>query len=176
MARKSARTGGSASRCGGRERGQPGETELPLLGGAHGGEQLFREAGVRLEGLAPHQTAVNGRSERPFGHFALAQTHACVALHELESFLRRGEEELLPAFADPERSADPACEEKDVRVALVDPYSSSSALALLRSSSARAKMASESTVMSSSARSKPYRAKISSSFLMIPLWIPTTEP
>jgi hypothetical protein len=39
-----------------------------------------------------------------------------------------------------------------------------------------AKIASESTVIPGSARSKPYSAKISSSLRMIPLWIPTIDP
>ena len=42
--------------------------------------------------------------------------------------------------------------------------------------STRAKMASESTVISGSSRAMPWRARSSSSFAMIPLWIPTTRP
>src|SRR5204863_233386 len=45
-----------------------------------------------------------------------------------------------------------------------------------RQRSARAKMISESTVISGSARSIPWRSKSSSSLTMIPLWIPTTAP
>ena len=58
----------------------------------------------------------------------------------------------------------------------IEPCSSSSALGPLDASSASAKIASESTVMSGSARSKPWPLKISSSLAMMPLWTPTTAP
>ncbi len=58
----------------------------------------------------------------------------------------------------------------------MEPQSSSSALALESASSATAKIASLSTVMRGAARSNPWRVKISSSFRMMPLWMPTTLP
>ena len=69
------------------------------------------------------------------------------------------------------------------RYALVDPGGRHRARAAPRArarsdvvASMSAKIASESTVISGSARSMPCGAKISSSLTMIPLWMPTTDP
>ena len=58
----------------------------------------------------------------------------------------------------------------------IDPRSSSSTSGVGPYASTRAKIASLSTVISGSCRSKPYRAKISSSLTMIPLWTPLRAP
>jgi len=58
----------------------------------------------------------------------------------------------------------------------IEPRSSSRAFGVGPCASTRAKMASESTVILGCCRSKAWRAKISSSLTMIPLWTPLTAP
>ena len=112
----------------------------------------------------------------------LAEREAQRALDDLERRTRRGEEELAAAAADPERPCDPAGQHEGAAVTLVEPRRGHRPVELLEGpvvatgASISAKIASESTVISGSARSKPWRAKISSSFTMMPLWMPTTEP
>ena len=58
----------------------------------------------------------------------------------------------------------------------IAPRRCSSARASFREWAAIAKIASESTVIRGSARAQEWGASSSSSFRMIPLWIPTTGP
>ena len=58
----------------------------------------------------------------------------------------------------------------------IEPTSASSARGSFREWAARAKIASESTVILGSARAQPKGASSSSSLTMIPLWMPTTGP
>ena len=63
-----------------------------------------------------------------------------------------------------------------IHAVAIAPRSRSSARASFRECAARAKIASESTVISGSARAQECGASSSSSFVMIPLWMPTTGP
>jgi hypothetical protein len=81
-------------------------------------------------------------------------------LEHLESELRRREEDAVAALAEPQRAPDAAREVEQVGIALVQ----------------TAKIASESTVIRGSAREQSWRLRSSSSFVMIPLWMPSTGP
>ncbi|MGH3052630.1 MAG: hypothetical protein ACRDM8_06680, partial [Gaiellaceae bacterium] len=60
-----------------------------------GGEELFGEASVRREPVAPGDCAVLYRQPSALGHLSLPEAQARVALDELEGLARRGEEELV---------------------------------------------------------------------------------
>ena len=70
---------------------------------AHGREWALLEVPVRPEALAFELDPGAHVYERAFADLALAQLQAEVLLHDLEGDPRRGEEELVPAGADPER-------------------------------------------------------------------------
>ena len=138
---------------------------------------------VGPEALAADDPAVLEREQRALAHLALAQPQPAVALDDLERELRRGEEDAVAALADPQRPAHAAREEerrparaRRASAVAIAPRRCSSARASFREWAAIAKIASESTVIRGSARAQEWGASSSSSFMMIPLWIPTTGP
>ena len=62
------------------------------------------------------------------------------------------------------------------QAAAIEPASASRARGSFRECAASAKIASESTVIRGSERAQAWGASSSSSFRMIPLWMPTTGP
>ena len=127
--------------------------------------------------------AVAHGEDPALGELALAQARAERPLDDLERVAGRGEEELVVSPAEPEGPADAACDVEQLGLALVEPGGRHRAVQLLEGPrdpsselSARAKITSESTLISGSARSMPCSASSSSSLKMIPLWIPTTAP
>ena len=148
-----------------------------------------RQAGAVVAVAAVGAEALLGRDppaleleHAALGHLLLAERQPQRALDDLEGGLRRGEEDLPAAPADPERSGDPAGEveapaaRSSIQAAAIEPRSSSSAASGRSGSGMSAKIASESTVMPASACAIPCRSKIASSLRMTPLWIPTTDP
>ena len=156
--------------------------ERPSSGARTAGSGSSSNGAVRLEELLRDDLAALDGDDRSLGQLALAKLDRRRSSRRARARSRRSEEELVLALADPERTAQ-AAGEHQLRAAFVEPGRRHRAVELLsasavrpRESSASAKMISESTVISGSARSIRCCAKSSSSFLMIPLWIPTTEP
>ena len=127
--------------------------------------------------------AVGDDRERALGELALAQLQAQEALDDLERGLRRGEEQLVAALADPERPADAAGEEQRAagaaRRARRSPSSRAAAPGRPERPRAprRARRSPRSRPSSPARHARSRAASISSSSLkMIPLWTPTTAP
>src|SRR5436189_938356 len=92
----------------GRERGEKAQARSAFLRRAHGRERRLLEGPVRLEPDRLLPAAPEERHENPLGQLALAEPQAQVLLDDLERLLRRGEERLAQALAEPERAADAA--------------------------------------------------------------------
>src|SRR5882762_7456146 len=120
--------------------------------GADGGQRILLDIfEVGAEALLADNRAVLEGKEPPLAQLTLAELQGEVTLEHLERDPGRGEEDAVTALADPQRAA-------------------------FREWAATAKIASESTVILGSARAQEWGASSSSSFVMIPLWIPTTGP
>ena len=153
-------------RLGGREgdRGEPlaGTRRLVRARGPTGGSSPRRRSGRAWKRSCAGDAAVLDPEQRPLVELALAQASAGRSARRRSSAVAGGgEEELLPAV--PIQSGRPAARamkrveafRSSSQAVAIAPCSSSSASGLPSACSASAKIASESTVMSGWARSKP---------------------
>ena len=179
-------SGGQLARRGacGRDRGEAGQRRTgPPRARARGKEGVLDEAAVGLEGVGPPHRAVGDSEQRPLSELPLPQADAGVALDEVErpraSTRRRARCGPPPTQSGrpmPRARKSVSSSRSSNHAAAIEPCSSSRLEGRLDASSTSAKIASESTVMPGSARSKPWPARISSSLAMMPLWMPTTAP
>ena len=167
----------------GRDRGEALEAARAFVRRAHGGKSVLargRAVGWKLRARRCDRSRSAGAGPRrppACGASSAACARPPRAHHESR---RRRPRRTGP---DPERPADAAGEMQHAGVALVDPRGRHRAATAprtraRRSGAPRRGRRSPRSRRSSrgSARCRAVRAKISSSFTMIPLWMPTTEP
>ena len=141
--------------------GEPLEAGAPSCGARTAGScRVLAVAAVGAPALLRDELAVDEREEPALGDLGLAERRAGARCSTTSSAARvEAKNTSCRPARDPERSADPAGEVEDVGLALVDPGGRHRADAAARASSRRvpcsstsAKIASESTVISGSAR------------------------
>ena len=152
------------ARAGGeRDRREPLQAELALVRRAHGGEgRLLDEGAVGREALAPRDAAVlDARAACPRRPRACAASGRSVARRARARARVEAKKSSRPAVPSQSGRPMPRARKRTSGVALVEPGGRHRAVQLLErpglpsACSARAKIASESTVISGWARSKP---------------------
>jgi hypothetical protein len=109
-------------RCGCGEHREPSKARDALVWSTDGREGIsLPEAPVRLKCFSLDCASFDDGQERALGHLALAELQPGVRFGELERVSRRGEQDLVRSFPDPERPSDSSSEKEDVRNPLIDP-------------------------------------------------------